>query len=497
MLAKDQPHSGAAASNGGAARPPASIDFPTLDGLPPLAGLCTPEQAMAPGLTVAESVQRLKREHYLLRRLAECWLARLTAEPVYELKMAYSLHAHLATEHAGAIRSRVAEMRTPPLGLEEVPHPALERLLDETRSAPDTPALLRAVYQVVLPALIDCMRRHREDTHALADQPTRRLLRFALLELEEALDYGHRAVECLAAAEPAAATDDWLQLLRDCITAAGGIDGTGETSDLAPPRRHSRQPLALEKSPRRDDRFPDPYNMGVHAEQFLNDPGFAERDKVLMMYYKRLREIDVPEMMATILIESPDKPFGFHRDMTRQLWDEARHAMMGEVGFRSLGIDWPRFVMVNFTWSKGLNEQLTARERHAVLYFIEQGLMTRTGKRFEWELGRDSGDRLAELFQDFDWADEVLHARIGRDWYTSGFESQKDAIDYGSECWDKVLINWDQWKAEGLTEHRNWWPDLYREASRLRGETPDPKTLAFSTTYEQTRADLKAIAANA
>ena len=28
--------------------------------------------------------------------------------------------------------------------------------------------------------------------------------------------------------------------------------------------------------------------------------------------------------------------------MTRQLWDEARHAMMGEVGFASLGIDWPK-----------------------------------------------------------------------------------------------------------------------------------------------------------
>ena len=26
--------------------------------------------------------------------------------------------------------------------------------------------------------------------------------------------------------------------------------------------------------------------------------------------------------------------------MTRQLWDEARHAMMGEVGFVALGVDW-------------------------------------------------------------------------------------------------------------------------------------------------------------
>ena len=91
--------------------------------------------------------------------------------------------------------------------------------------------------------------------------------------------------------------------------------------------------------------------------------------------------------------------------------------MMGEVGFAKSGIDWPSKVMINFTWSKGLNEQLTPRERHAVLWFIEQGLMSKTGKRYEWEVGADSGDEYAELIQDFDWADEVLHARIGRDWY--------------------------------------------------------------------------------
>jgi len=66
--------------------------------------------------------------------------------------------------------------------------------------------------------------------------------------------------------------------------------------------------------------------------------------KTLMMYYKRLREIDVPEMMASILAETPDKPWAYTVDMTRQLWDEARHAMMGEVGFVRAGIDWPALV---------------------------------------------------------------------------------------------------------------------------------------------------------
>ncbi len=130
--------------------------------------------------------------------------------------------------------------------------------------------------------------------------------------------------------------------------------------------------------------------MGVNAEVFLYDEKQPVELKVLMMFYKRLREIDVPEMMSSIITETKGKPWGYYRDMTRQLWDEARHAMMGEVGFVSLGLDWPKLVMVNSTWSRMLNAQLKPKERHAVLYYIEQGLMPKTGKRHEWEVSREA-----------------------------------------------------------------------------------------------------------
>jgi hypothetical protein len=214
------------------------------------------------------------------------------------------------------------------------------------------------------------------------------------------------------------------------------------------------------------------------------------------MFYKRLREIDVPEMMASILTETPGQPWGYYRDMTRQLWDEARHAMMGEVGFVSLGVDWTK-VMVNFTWSLGLNTQLTAKERHGVLYFIEQGLMPKTGKRFEWETAQAAHNALSALFQDYDWADEVLHARVGRDWYVSQFESPKEAVEYGDRAWSKVLVGWRQWRDAGLTAHRNWWPDVYLAWCRAQNLTPDEKILAFATTYETQRADLKTLAGSA
>ncbi len=215
--------------------------------------------------------------------------------------------------------------------------------------------------------------------------------------------------------------------------------------------------------------------------------------KTLMMYYKRLREIDVPEMMASILAETPGKPWDYTVDMTRQLWDEARHAMMGEVGFVRAGIDWQKFVRVNFTWSLALNTQLNPLERHAVLYFIEQGLMPKTGKRFEWEIGVASGDRFSGMAQDYDWADEVLHARIGRDWYVKDMGDQRQAIEYGDKCWSRVMIDWRSYLDKGLTRHENWWPALYAEWCRVHGRAPEPAVAAYHATYEAARADLQAI----
>src|SRR2546423_3951027 len=99
--------------------------------VPPLAGICSMEQAMKPGLSVEECVRRLKRYHYAFKRLHEIFTARITAEPVYELKMAFSHHAYLCAEHVTALRRRVGEMREPPLGLEVVPDRNLEMFFDE------------------------------------------------------------------------------------------------------------------------------------------------------------------------------------------------------------------------------------------------------------------------------------------------------------------------------------------------------------------------------
>lgn len=461
-------------------------------GLPPLAGLTNMSRAVECKWSVDQSTERLKRFHYVLKRLVETLTARITSEPIYELKTAFSHHAYVCAEYTTAIRRRVSEMRVPPLGLDVVPHESLKLLMDEILSSPTTEELLIGVYEVTLSSVLQAASRLQHDAHPLADAPTVRLAKLLQFELQEVADFGSQSIDCLVSPEQRLAMQTWRDLLTQCLANAGGVDGALETEHVSPlVPQHSLKPYQYQGEPKRDERFHDSYNAGVNPEAFLYDDRFSSRDKTLMMYYKRIREIDVPEMMASILYDLRDEePWEFHMEMSRQLWDEARHAMMGEVGFVSIGIDWSK-IPINFTWSRNLNLQLEARERHGVLFFIEQGLMPRTGKRYEWEVGCQSGDGLSGMFQDFDWADEVLHAQIGRRWYVPRYKSLKEALAYGDRCWTKVVSQWHAYKEQGLTTHKNWWPDLYRDACKQWNVTPDPLALQYKITYEDTRADLQ------
>jgi hypothetical protein len=102
-----------------------------------------------------------------------------------------------------------------------------------------------------------------------------------------------------------------------------------------------------------------------------------------------------------------------------------------------------------------------------------------------------SGDAFSALIQDYDWADEVLHARIGRDWYVKVMGDPRKATEYGDACWSKVLIDWHSYRAQGLTQHENWWPSLYREWCRVHARQSDERIAAFATSYATARADLR------
>src|SRR3954454_9575674 len=96
--------------------------------------------------------------------------------------------------------------------------------------------------------------------------------------------------------------------------------------------------------------------------------------------------MDVPEWMAPIIAASSDQPFERRRELSRQLWDQWRHAMMGEASLERQGVRFFRFP-IEIQASLALNTRCGPREAHLLLWVIDQDLMAAaTGKKHELEI---------------------------------------------------------------------------------------------------------------
>jgi hypothetical protein len=189
-------------------------------------------------------------------------------------------------------------------------------------------------------------------------------------------------------------------------------------------------------------------------------------ERLWWMMNVRLQEMHVSELIASVIAEWRDQPWEFYHDLARHLWDETRHCMLGEVAFAGQGIAFYSLPS-HVGFAEYPNSQLAPPERYAFLWGIEQNLMTKTGKQAEVALAKAGEDELATNFQDFDWADEVLHAQIGRKWLEPHFKNREAML----EVYQRVRPAYDRMKDEDLAlPGRDWWPEFY--AKHLKSQAP-------------------------
>ena len=435
--------------------------IPSL-GIPELAGVATYDDAARIGFSVDENVRRLVRFHWIERRLMLMAVAHLPATPEWEVKCGLALHQWLDIGHADAFRRRITEMRNPTPRLDVAPDAALEAFLDELIRAEDTVELLAGLYAVGHPALAAAYRAHIERTNRLVDHPTVRVLKQALNDEDEMIAWGERALRALLR-DPSARSraDQWIAHLRAYLEAAGGIEGDAPSDPSRLPSPRARTPFVPDMHPRRDARFHGQYNFHFPPHQVYMMPDVPADERNLALLCKRTLEMDVPEMMASFIIERADQPWQFYLDYSRQLWDEARHAMMGSVAFEARGVDWSQ-IPLNVSFGLRLNLHATALERQTMLFGIEQSLMpSETGKRSEKETAEASGDTLSAHFHDYDWADEVLHAQIGRRWAREDGIGPAEAIERAKVIHERTWAELDRY----LDRDRQspWWGDFVRQ----------------------------------
>ncbi|HEX7024020.1 MAG TPA: hypothetical protein VF187_04295 [Gemmatimonadales bacterium] len=443
--------------------------------IPELAGLASYAEAGRIGYSVDEGVRRLLRYQWTERRLMRDLLSHLSAEPVWEVKCGYAFHQWQDAGHVDRIRRRIGEMRHPVPAMELPPDSGLDTLLEEALRSEDAVELLAGSYGVVREALAAAYREHLAVTNPLVDQPTRGILREALTDHEDALAWSRQALAALTEADPSAPARAaaWREHLGRFLDAAGGIGGPSSGDHPLAPARSAR-PFVPDFRPRRDARFGGLFEFEFPPHVIYNDTRVPADERNLALLCKRTLEMDVPEMMASFMVERHSQPWEFHLDFSRQLWDEMRHAMMGSTALHARGVDWTR-IPLNVGFSLRLNLHTTPLERQTILYAIEQSLMpAETGKRFEFETATEAGDALSAHFHDYDWADEVLHAQIGRRWLKREGITTERALELARGIHERT------WKA--LEQHRqvplpgDWWDELvFRVLGRHSALRPEQR----------------------
>ena len=444
--------------------------------IPPLAGLADYKAAARIGYSVEENVQLMLRYAWIEKRVMETALYWLAPSPEWEVKQALGLHMSLDAEHAATLRQRIGEMRSPVPRMDVSPDEAIDRFFDELLTAQNTLEKLVGLYGVLRPALLEAYHQHYAASSPVIDHPTRRMIKHILVDQEEIVEWGLQAVAAVTeSTETRADAETWANHLRAYLAAAGGIMGT-EEKPFALPEPRAKAPYQPDFFPQRDERFAMRWNFSNPQRPVSLNEAVPLDERTIALMCRRIVEMDVPEYMTRIIALAENEPWEYYVTMTRQLWDEVRHATLGEIYFENRGVDWKQKIAIHPGMSIRLG-RLPVKDAHLVLYAIEQNLMpANTGKRLEFEISKNAQDSLAAHIQDYDWADEVLHVHNGREWLLPRIDLKpNDAVKKGWELRSTTLDTLKEFENRG--EQKNWWPEFVREV--LGRETAMPE---FETT---------------
>ncbi|MEC0266789.1 hypothetical protein [Paenibacillus anseongense] len=369
------------------------------------------------GMSVSESANRLHRLAYIDRRLARIEAGHLIARPEYELKGALARLVWQDASFHEQCRNRCRQLRLSTAAFDKCPDIALERLTNQVLDSANTLTLLVALFEVVKPAQLAAIDDYMQRAQPIVDEPTIMMLRHQQLDRQMQIDWGQSTVMELlqsASEEERRDAEKWKSFLEDLLQRAGGISGTEPRPEHDAVIPEPTISFELPNASIRDSRFRTNRRKfdGVTFED--NDTGRLEA-----MMLHRFYEMTATEALAYIFFSAESKPWAFHYDVARHLWDEARHSWFGEAALRAKGRDvyaipnWTGFYEMCVNEFDSIDEAYT----HLTIAIEKAAMKYPPGKREEWEFCRDKvQDPLMTTFQDFDWADEVVHAGFGQKW---------------------------------------------------------------------------------
>lgn len=345
-------------------------------------------------------------ERSCVKILAGWWLY----APAWEAKNRLAYHLIDHAEHVTWLRGRLAEMRGGQPNAAVAP--GLRRLMEEALHAPSTDSMLRGLYGVIKPALLEEYRHCLAAADPAANGAEVRLFKRIIPELAT-----HQA--WYEGLEIEDRDDRWPSYLERLLDAAGGIGGERPAGGAPSPfggRRFERaKTIHFDHRIRRG-----PLTSYETRRQMDPHQGVVEQFKVFF------NEHYAAALVASVIYDAFDDglPWEFYADLSRHFWDEVRHSEFGAVRLKELGEEPGVCDPVLFEQS----ESLSVLHRIAYLtYGLETYFMPRKQPRVrEYE---QTGDLRSRLFADHDWSDEITHVRYGSKWMKHLLEDDHRTVE--------------------------------------------------------------------
>lgn len=409
-----------------------------------MAKVLPPSRSTAAHTRVENASTILKRFYVAERQLMRTLAAWFVGTSQWDLKRQLSQDMWQTAQHADALRTRVLELRYPRRDVDRKYDPDVVALLAEVAKARDSQEFIAGVYGVLLPALIAGYEAYLERSDPLDDAPTLYRLRHILADKRAQVER-MGALARRVAADERASDQDWRDYLRRWADSIGGIDGLGERA--APPGDHlcaGRPAFDVPRTVQRDARW-RPALFHLPHENKYDAAGRAAwkriealDKRVAMQVWSAIshfNEIWAAEVPASVMWDLDGEPWAFYMDLARWSWDETRHSTMGWRALEGWGWDVPDLI----PFAHGLYNALgsvPARQRLALLYYYEEGLLRAGTKQIEIKILESAQDDGSTQDMDYDWADEAIHVSFGYTWLkhllgddTAGREELKRLTD--------------------------------------------------------------------
>lgn len=380
--------------------------------------------------SVAESAAHLSRIYVGLARSAEFLGAWIALTPKLEHKIAWAYHLFDDVVLAHEVGQRIFRLTG------EWPAQLSTPWLNEVARLTEAPEQIDALYQKWKPGLLDLVTAYRTDTHAVADEPSIRILLHAEERLRIHVNWGAEQET-----RPFQSKADRWSLVTEYA-----------------------RPVLIDL-PARDDRF-------AAGRMPKPRPIETQEGRVRLLHIALINlEIPAIEVCARILGEFPEAPWDLKLDMANQIWDEARHAVMCRDRLLELGGQIGQFPYHHKVWEQAMEGTLTmsaaesadpaARLRRLAERFVTTQRIHEGNGLDQTLLARETmlrvGDPVTAQIMDFICADEVNHVRYGNRWI--------EELTGGGEARDRLIKQVE----ERLGPAALAGPPLVNEPGRLSG----------------------------